>query len=194
MRFVTFDTGTERRTGALVDGGVLDLGDASPASGTALIDLLRADPDAPAATVEKALGAATTYRQEHVRLLPPLVRPNSLRDFSLVEEHLLNSIAQIAAGAVPGETKMALPELPREWYEIPAYYKGNPDEVYGPDDIIPWPAYTDRLDFELEIAVVIGRRGRRIKAEDAAEHIFGYSILNDWSARDIQQREMRVNL
>jgi 2-keto-4-pentenoate hydratase/2-oxohepta-3-ene-1,7-dioic acid hydratase in catechol pathway len=108
----------------------------------------------------------------------PLARPNSLRDYMVVEEHVKN----------------ALKNVPEEWYNIPVYYKGNVDEVYGPDDVVPWPAYTDKLDYELEVCAVIGQTGRQIRAENAAASILGYTIFNDWSARDIQMREMSVGI
>jgi 2-keto-4-pentenoate hydratase/2-oxohepta-3-ene-1,7-dioic acid hydratase in catechol pathway len=112
------------------------------------------------------------------RLRAPLPRPNSIRDFMLVEEHVRNSGL----------------ELPQEWYEIPAYWKGNPDTVFGPGDEIRWPEYTEKLDYELEMALVIGRRAHRVSAEEAPAHVAGYTIFNDWSARDIQMREMKVSL
>jgi 2-keto-4-pentenoate hydratase/2-oxohepta-3-ene-1,7-dioic acid hydratase in catechol pathway len=112
------------------------------------------------------------------RLRAPLPRPNSIRDFMLVEEHVRNSGL----------------ELPQEWYEIPAYWKGNPDTVFGPGDEIRWPEYTEKLDYELEMALVIGRRAHRVSAEDAPAHVAGYTIFNDWSARDIQFREMAVGI
>lgn len=111
-----------------------------------------------------------------VQLVAPLTRPNSLRDFMVVEEHV--------AGAVGASG------IPPEWYEVPAHYKGNVDEIYGPEDVVPWPAYTDQLDYELEICAVVGTAGRRVRAEDASRHIVGYTIYNDWSARDLQRREV----
>ncbi|HVO54047.1 MAG TPA: fumarylacetoacetate hydrolase family protein [Solirubrobacterales bacterium] len=115
---------------------------------------------------------------DEFRLAAPLPRPNSLRDFMVVEEHVLNS----------------LQEVPDEWFNLPVYYTGNVEEIYGPDDVVPWPAYTDKLDYELELCAVIGKAGRRIPVERAAEHIAGYTLYNDWSARDIQLREMSVGI
>ena len=86
------------------------------------------------------------------------------------------------------------PELPAEWYNLPAHYKGNPDAIYGPEDVVPYPGYTEKLDYELEICAVVGRRGRRIKAADAGPYIAGYTLYNDWSARDIQMRESSVGI
>jgi 2-keto-4-pentenoate hydratase/2-oxohepta-3-ene-1,7-dioic acid hydratase in catechol pathway len=113
-----------------------------------------------------------------VRLRAPLPRPNSMRDFMLVEEHVRNSLG----------------DVPAEWYEIPVYWKGNCDAVFGPEDEVPWPAYTEKLDYELEVGAVIGRRVSRVSVEEAADCIAGYTIFNDWSARDIQFREMKVGL
>jgi 2-keto-4-pentenoate hydratase/2-oxohepta-3-ene-1,7-dioic acid hydratase in catechol pathway len=124
---------------------------------------------------------AIIHSLDNVQLVAPLPRPNSLRDYLVVEEHLRNCVA---AGI--------LEAIAEEWYNIPAHYKGNVDEIYGPDDTIPWPAYTDKLDYELEICAVIGNPGRRISAKDAGRHIFGYTLYNDWSARDIQGREMSI--
>jgi 2-keto-4-pentenoate hydratase/2-oxohepta-3-ene-1,7-dioic acid hydratase in catechol pathway len=127
-----------------------------------------------------------------VRLLPPLPRPNSLRNFSLIEQHLLAAIETLkkrVGGNAPSITAIA-----PEWYKIPAFFKSSVEEIYGPDDVIPWPAFTDKLDYELEIGAVVGKRGRHVAAEDAEAYIVGYTIYNDWSARDFQQREMSINL
>jgi 2-keto-4-pentenoate hydratase/2-oxohepta-3-ene-1,7-dioic acid hydratase in catechol pathway len=77
-------------------------------------------------------------------------------------------------------------ELPDAYYDYPVYYKGNPDAVVHPDEEVEWPRYTDELDFELEIAAVIGKRGRDIAAAAANEYIAGFTIFNDFSARDVQ--------
>jgi len=68
------------------------------------------------------------------------------------------------------------------------------DTVIGPDDVIPWPSYSERLDHELELAVIIGREGRNIAKEQAADHIFGCTLWNDLSARDVQKRELPVGM
>jgi 2-keto-4-pentenoate hydratase/2-oxohepta-3-ene-1,7-dioic acid hydratase in catechol pathway len=128
--------------------------------------------------VEAFEGAAVAHAST-VRLLAPIPRPRSLRDYLVVEEHLRN-----ARRTAP----------PPEWFRIPAYYKGNVDAIYGPEDEVPWPYYTEKLDYELEICAVIGLGGRSIAAEDAGAHIVGYTIYNDWSARDIQRREMSIGV
>ena len=90
-----------------------------------------------------------------VRLLAPL-RPRSLRDFLAFEGHMKNALSRLGR------------PIPDEWYDVPAYYKGMPDTVIGPEDEIPWPAWTDKLDHELELAAVIGREARDVATEDAA--------------------------
>jgi 2-keto-4-pentenoate hydratase/2-oxohepta-3-ene-1,7-dioic acid hydratase in catechol pathway len=121
-------------------------------------------------------------RLERSRLLAPIPRPPTLRDFYAFEEHVKAARAKRGLEMVP------------EWYEIPVFYYSNPNVIYGPDDEIPIPSYTKALDFELEIACVIGKKGRDITAKEAESFIAGYTIMNDWSARDIQAKEMKVGL
>ena len=116
------------------------------------------------------------------RLLAPL-RPRSLRDFLAFEGHMQAALTRLGR------------EVPAEWYEVPAYYKGMPDTVIGPEDEIPWPAWTERLDHELELAAVLGPEPvRDLKPGDAARAIFGWTIWNDLSARDVQARELPVGM
>ena len=92
------------------------------------------------------------------RLLAPL-RPRSMRDFLAFETHLKRVMSRLGR------------EVPTEWYRLPAYYKAMPDTVIGPDDVLPWPSYSDRLDHELELAAVIGKDGRDIPLERALFHV-----------------------
>jgi 2-keto-4-pentenoate hydratase/2-oxohepta-3-ene-1,7-dioic acid hydratase in catechol pathway len=84
--------------------------------------------------------------------------------------------------------------MPPEWYEIPVYYKSGHQNIIGTDEDVRWPSFTEKFDYELELACVIGKRGTNIKAEHAAEYIAGFTVMNDFSARDIQRREMKVRL
>jgi 2-keto-4-pentenoate hydratase/2-oxohepta-3-ene-1,7-dioic acid hydratase in catechol pathway len=118
-----------------------------------------------------------------VTLLAPLV-PASIRDFVAFEEHV-----EGVSAAVDGAS-----EVVPEWYEAPTFYFTNPHTVLGPGAVMS-PPVTERLDFELEVAVVLGGdEGTNLDAAAAASHIFGYTIMNDWSARDLQSREMKVRL
>jgi len=113
------------------------------------------------------------YALEDVRLLAPVPRPPSVRDAYAFEEHIRN------AARVTGR-----PGVPDEWYELPVFYFSNPAAIFGPDDEIPFPAGSEELDYELEVAAVIGEEGA----------IGGFTVMNDWSARDLQRKEMKVGL
>jgi len=110
------------------------------------------------------------------------IHPTTLRDAYAFEQHVVTA------------NKNRGRDVPEEWYQFPVFYFTNPNAVFGQEDTIPYPPYTDAMDYELEIAVVIGKAGMDIKPEDAPAHIFGYTIFNDWSARDIQRKEMIVGL
>ncbi|MGW1135926.1 fumarylacetoacetate hydrolase family protein [Streptomyces zhihengii] len=118
-----------------------------------------------------------------VRLLPPL-QPSSIRDFVTFEEHV-EGVRRSMIGAVG---------VPDQWYEAPTFYFTNPHAVYGPNDEIPMPPGSELLDFELEVGAVIGLEGRDLTPEQARDHIIGYTVFNDWSARDLQAAEMQVGL
>jgi 2-keto-4-pentenoate hydratase/2-oxohepta-3-ene-1,7-dioic acid hydratase in catechol pathway len=166
VRLVTYDGGAGPRVGLLEDGVVSDLG---------------FDGDMVAFIEAGAPAGERRPAGPDVRLLAPL-RPRSLRDFLAFEGHLKGALGRLGR------------PIPDEWYEVPAYYKGMPDTVIGPEAEIPWPAWTERLDHELELACVIGRRCRDVSSADAAEVIFGYTIWNDVSARDVQTRELPVGM
>lgn len=117
-----------------------------------------------------------------VRLLPPFLPP-SFRDFSAFEEHVAGIVAGLGSGVVPPE-----------WYDAPVFYFSNPHTFIGAHDEMPIPPDCELFDFELEVAAVVGRTLVDPTPEEAADAIVGYLVLNDWSARDVQQREMRVNL
>jgi 2-keto-4-pentenoate hydratase/2-oxohepta-3-ene-1,7-dioic acid hydratase in catechol pathway len=115
------------------------------------------------------------YDMAGVILTAPVPRPNSLLDYMSFEGH----------ASFSGKR-----QLDKGWYEMPVCYKGNPDTVIRPEEVIPWPAFTDLLDYELEYGIYIGKEGKNIPRERAEEYIAGYTIFNDISARDIQLQEM----
>lgn len=116
------------------------------------------------------------------RLLPPVPRPRSLRDFYAFEQHVKSAYRKRGR------------DVPPAWYEVPVFFFLHAGSMVGPDAVVPKPRETKELDFEFEIACVIGTPGRDIPASRAWEHIAGFTILNDWSARDIQRQEMSVGL
>lgn len=117
-----------------------------------------------------------------VSIRSPIPRPPVLRDFMAFETHLQNIYPKL------GRT------IPPEWYNLPVYYKGNPGSVGADGEDIRIPVYATELDYEFELAIVIARGGTDIKPANAMDHIYGYMIYNDLSAREIQQREMSVGL
>lgn len=123
-----------------------------------------------------------TYKLNEIELLAPLPNPRSVRDFMAFEGHVATIAAKNKQNVVP------------EWYEIPVFYFTNHHAITGPNQKIKRPAQCSELDYELEIACIIGREGRNISAEQAEDYIAGYTILNDWSARDLQMKEMKAGL
>ena len=213
MKLVTFEVATPvgpaRRLGALIDGDengrICDLTESYAAYLAAKTDeptprglaLLRTPPDMigwlrgaheSRAAAEHAVAFARThaeafapgsgrlvYSRHEVRLMAPLPRPNSLRDFSIYQDHM---------------SKADVPfEKTEHWYVTPPYYKGNCDTITGPEDPVPYPYYTKRLDLELEIGIVVGKKGSNLTFEEAKACIAGYTILVDGSCRDGYGRE-----
>ncbi|MEJ7839376.1 MAG: fumarylacetoacetate hydrolase family protein [Thermomicrobiales bacterium] len=155
---------------AFIDGGL--------ASQTAAVDCLKwletpnGIPQREQVTIDLAQGT----------LLPPVPRPPMLRDFMAFETHLRNIYPKLGRS------------IPDEWYELPVYYKGNPGSLGADGDDVAIPGYASELDYEFELGMVIGKPGIDIPHELAMEHVFGFMIYNDFSARVIQGREMAVGL
>lgn len=125
---------------------------------------------------------AWAWEEEQITLLAPLPQPRSFRDFYAFEEHVKTARARRGLDMVP------------QWYDFPVFYFSNHNAFVGPEAVVERPRYTERLDYELEIACVIGKQGRDISVEEAHSYIAGFTILNDWSARDIQSEEVKVGL
>jgi 2-keto-4-pentenoate hydratase/2-oxohepta-3-ene-1,7-dioic acid hydratase in catechol pathway len=209
MKLVTFthEGLVAPHVGTLADSGeeVLDLTTAAgedPAL-SSMRALIEAGPEALARA--RALAADAPRRAlSSVRLLAPVPRPAQMRDALCFEEHLKNAIARGVevelAGAEDPEAKrveliaQGRATIPEVWYRQPIYYKANRFAVTGPDTDVTWPSYAQYLDYELEFGCWIGKQGRDIAPEDAREHIFGYCIFNDFSARDAQFAEMAGRL
>lgn len=128
------------------------------------------------------LSVSPTCSLEDVELRAPIPNPPSVRDFMAFEEHLVNASKRSGIVIAP------------EWYEIPAFYFTNHLVLSGSMEKVQRPPNCTALDYELEIGCIIGKTGKNIKAEEAEDYIFGYTILNDWSARDLQIKEMKIGL
>ena len=124
---------------------------------------------------------APRWRLDEVVFLPS-VEAGSLRDFIAFEQHIR------AARGSRGD------DIPEAWYRMPVYYKGNHRSLLGHDQQLTWPRYSQRMDYELELACIIGKEGIDITEAEAGSYIGGYAVMNDWSARDIQMEEMSVGL
>ncbi|MES2796467.1 MAG: fumarylacetoacetate hydrolase family protein, partial [Bacteroidota bacterium] len=122
------------------------------------------------------------YTLDEVKLLAPLPNPRSFRDYIGFEMHMQNASRSFGH------------KIGQAWYEMPIFYFTNHQAIYGPDDEIKRPDKETKLDIELEIACIIGKKGKNIKAGEATTYIFGYTVFNDWTARAIQKVEMEIPL
>ncbi|MDQ2902440.1 MAG: fumarylacetoacetate hydrolase family protein [Chloroflexota bacterium] len=143
-----------------------------------LLELLRD----PAGMARAREAAGQQFSLDEVTLLSPVPDPPSVRDFYAFEQHVKAARLKRNATMIP------------EWYQIPIFYFTNNSEIYGTGVDVPYPVGCQELDFELELACVIGRDGKDIAVEEAANYIAGYTIMNDWSARDFQREDMKLNL
>lgn len=169
------------RAGVLVDGAVVDVAHASAGRLPPTMQQLL-DGGEEAAMALRAMPLAAELNLSGVRLLAPLPRPLSVRDFMAFEDHVRHTRANRGL------------EVPPAWYEFPVFYFSNHLAVLGPEDAVSAPPGCAALDYEFEVALVIGRRGRDIAEADAWEHVAGLTIMNDWSARDLQMLEMKAGL
>lgn len=181
MRFAAYEHQHHRRVAVVEQDGTL-----YPLPGVScLATLLRETAGLPGllAAGAAALDVPAGPHVSQVNLLPPL-QPSSIRDFVTFEEHVEG--VRRSVDGVAG--------VPEQWYAAPTFYFTNPHAVYGPGQDVPMPPGSAVLDFELEVGAVIGREGRDLTPEQARDHIVGYTVLNDWSARDLQSAEMKVGL
>lgn len=123
-----------------------------------------------------------SYKESDLIILPPIINPPAFRDFYAFEQH------------VKAARKLRKLDMHPDWYKIPIFYFSNPNCCYGHGENIPYPNGTTELDFELEFAVIIGNGGSNINSSEANKVIAGYTILNDWSSRNLQREEMPMSL
>lgn len=211
MRFLTFQHDAAPRTGAMTNGGmILDLAAASTAADHDLFGSMLAIIESGERALDTTQSLLANNRGDHlldpadVTFLAPLPVPNSIRDFANFELHCLQALEasmRMRASTQP-DPEAAYAEfknsgaynLPPSWYERPYYFKGNRMSCSGHGNVIKWPNFTTTMDYEVECAAIIGRKGVNIAPEQAAEHIFGYTIYNDFSARDEQTRDQQFRM
>jgi 2-keto-4-pentenoate hydratase/2-oxohepta-3-ene-1,7-dioic acid hydratase in catechol pathway len=179
MRWATFrDHAGATRVGVVAEDEILAL-----EPGETLLGLLGDEGERLAEAGRRALVTpAEVVRLDTATLLAPVPRPPSIRDFYAFEQHVRT--ARHRRGL----------EMDPDWYELPVFYFSNPAAVTGPHGEVRMAPGTAQWDFELEVAAIVGRGGRDLDPEEAESHIAGFCVMNDWSARDIQRREMKLSM
>src|ERR1700674_986096 len=180
MRWVTFtETGNPvERTGVVVDGRI----HACP-PGTTLLSLLGDDGERLAAAADVARSdPGDVFDLDAVQLRAPVPLPPTVRDFYAFEQHV--RVARQRRGL----------EMDPDWYELPVFYFSNPYAINGPDNAVAIPPGSAELDYELEVAAVVGRGGADLDPDQAQGSIAGYCVMKDWGARHLQGREMKLSM
>ena len=198
MKLLTFKLAGTEYLGALTDTGVFNLSAAAPediafSSMQHFIEAGQLALDRAYALLESS---SASIPSDQVDFLAPLPLPPQIRDCLGFEEHLKNSFesamklsAMAADDPVAAERELRASgrfTVPEVWYQQPLYYKANRFSVAESGKDVVWPAYSEVMDFELEMACIVGKKGKDISKVNAEDHIFGYTIYNDFSARDAQ--------
>jgi 2-keto-4-pentenoate hydratase/2-oxohepta-3-ene-1,7-dioic acid hydratase in catechol pathway len=201
MKLLTFQLQGSEYLGALTDAGVVNLSAAAPEE--IAFSSMQQFIEAGQPALDRAYAALAsnpiTIPADQLAWLAPLPLPAQIRDCLGFEEHLKNAFesalklsAMAADDPIKAEEELRASgrfSVPEVWYQQPLYYKANRFSVASSGTDILWPAYSKVMDFELEIACVIGKKGQDISRDNADSHIFGYTIFNDFSARDAQMLE-----
>ena len=181
MKLVTYDIGAGPRAGVLLDERVIDATTLLGAEHSLRdVQAVLEFGDRPLDRLRDALGRSPgpSLPVAQVRLRAPVLRPPTVRDFMAFEGH----------------ASFYSKRLPDAWYRLPIFYFSNPLRIFGPEDTVPFPSASARLDYELELGCVIGREGSNVHASDGLDYIAGFLIFNDWSCRDLQFDEMECRL
>jgi len=180
LRFITFRTPAAHETCGILKGNkVYELENSSL---LAIIRQTTGKPEVLKRLIDNALENGSPYDLSAVHVLAPVPRPTSMRDGYAFRQHVLTARRNRGLEMIP------------EFDVFPVFYFTNHQAVTGPGDIHVQRLHLDKLDYELEVAIVIGKEGRNIPVTKADEFIFGYTIMNDWSARALQMEEMKLNL
>jgi len=201
MKLLTFKLGGVEHLGALTETGVVSLSAAVPEDlmFSSMQHFIEAGEPALVRAYAVLESSPATIPSDQVGWVAPLPLPAQIRDCLGFEEHLKNSFeSAIKLSAMAADDPMKAEQalrasgrfaVPDVWYQQPLYYKANRFSVAQSGKDIVWPAYSEVMDFELELACIIGKKGKDIEKDNAEDHIFGYTIYNDLSARDAQMLE-----
>jgi len=201
MKLLTFELQGSQHLGALTGAGVIDLSAAAPdeLAFSSMQHFIEAGQPALDRAYALLASSPATLASDQINWLAPLPIPVQIRDCLGFEEHLKNAFESAVKVSAMGADDPAKAEeelratgrfeVPEVWYQQPIYYKANRFSVAESGKDIVWPAYSEIMDFELEMACIIGKKGKDISKDNAHEHIFGYTIYNDFSARDAQMLE-----
>lgn len=192
MKLCTILRNGEERLGVLVGDTVVDVAASGVAGAPAdMLTYLRGG-EAARSVVDSVVAwygsadassrAACTVAAAEAHFCAPVPHPTSMRDGYAFRQHVEAARRNRGLEMIP------------EFDEIPIFYFTNHQAVFGPGDIHVQPLHCQQLDFELECAIVIGKKGRNIKASEADSYIAGLMVMNDWSARVLQMQEMKLNL
>jgi 2-keto-4-pentenoate hydratase/2-oxohepta-3-ene-1,7-dioic acid hydratase in catechol pathway len=147
--------------------------------GVELVSLLGDDGGRLAEAGERVLRSpVSVHSLDQIQLRPPIPRPRTIRDFSVFEQHIRAGLN--AQGF----------DVPNSWYEAPVFWFCNVNSVTANDDTVVFPENTREMDYELSVAMIIGKPGIDLEPKEAEAHIAGFCLFNDWSARDLQRDEM----
>lgn len=198
MKFCTYSHAAHgsMRPGVLTADGatIIDLG----GSFDGTLTIIKGGDEAKTKAKSLLDAAATRVPLSEAKLHAPVPVPEQIRDSMLFEKHVQQAMERMAIMRKPilGPllVKMGKIKVPPTWYQIPIYYKSNRFSVNGPEGDVIWPRYSQVMDFELEFGFFLGKTGKNIKPSEARNHIFGFTIFNDFSARDAQSIEMQSML
>lgn len=205
MRLVTFIPAGDTRAhiGAFVDNdrAIVDLTARHPGRNeyASMLEFIRAGEFALDEARDAVMERANVIATQGVRLMAPLPNPPLMRDWGTMQEHAMFFVrraarARVASAPDPEAAYQALlaagqVALPENYFTRPRFYTCNPLNLIGHNATLPWPGFSNALDYELELGLVIGKTGKDIAEERARSHMFGLTLFNDFTARDVQAEE-----
>ena len=182
MKLISFEQNGRNRMGAIENGFIYDLHSIDNSISDSMLEFLQESKDQLKLAKKAITGGKHSIAVDSVKLLSPLPNPSSVRDAYAFRQHVATARKNRGLKMIP------------EFDEIPIFYFTNHNAVFGPGNFPVLKRHTEKLDFELECAAVIGKAGRDIPVSEADNYITGFMIMNDFSARALQMQEMKLNL